>query len=146
MLGNLRELVVGVQSAGILVRSSATEIAASARQQEASGGEQAQTSVEIMSTTKEISTNTSQLLKTMEEASSVADFTGKATQSAQQDLTRIDSMMQQMVEATDAISSKLASLSERATNINSLVATITKVADQTKGTTCRKCSARCNWW
>lgn len=30
MLGNLRELVVGVQSAGILVRSSATEIAASA--------------------------------------------------------------------------------------------------------------------
>ena len=131
MLGNLRELVVGVQSAGILVRSSATEIAASARQQEATGVEQAQTSVEVMSTTKEISTNTSQLLKTMEDASSVADFTGKATQSAQQDLTRIDSMMQQMVEATDAISAKLASLSERATNINSLVATITKVADQT---------------
>ncbi|MBA5606222.1 CHASE3 domain-containing protein, partial [Duganella sp. FT3S] len=79
MLANLRALINNVQKAGIQVASSATEIAASARQQEATGVEQAQTSVEILSTTKEISANTSALLKTMEQATAVADYTTSAT-------------------------------------------------------------------
>ncbi|WP_229219598.1 methyl-accepting chemotaxis protein [Duganella sp. BJB1802] len=79
MFENLRALLNNVQKAGIQVTTSATEIAASARQQEATGIEQAQTSVEILSTTKEISANTSQLLKTMEDATAVADYTTSAT-------------------------------------------------------------------
>ena len=39
--------------------------------------------------------------------------------------------MGQMVAATDAINAKLAALSEKASNINSVLTTITKVADQT---------------
>jgi methyl-accepting chemotaxis protein WspA len=131
MFGNLRSLLNNVQRAGIQVTTSATQIAASARQQEATGIEQAQTTVEVLSTTREISANTSQLLRTMEEAGQVADYTTAATAEAQDNLKRMDQSMQQMVAATDAISAKLATLSEKASNINSVLTTITKVADQT---------------
>ncbi|MFS2140704.1 methyl-accepting chemotaxis protein, partial [Duganella sp. Dugasp56] len=131
MFENLRALLNNVQKAGISVTTSATEIAASAKQQEATGIEQAQTSVEILSTTKEISANTAQLLKTMEDATAVADYTTSATADAQNNLKRMDSTMQHMVSATDSINAKLAALSEKASNINSVLITITKVADQT---------------
>ncbi|MFC5550588.1 methyl-accepting chemotaxis protein [Massilia aerilata] len=131
MLGNLRSLLNNVQRAGIQVASSATQIAASARQQEATGIEQAQTSVEVLATTREISANTAQLLRTMEEATEVADYTTSATADAQDKLKHMDHTMQQMVNATDSIGAKLAALSEKASNINSVLTTITKVADQT---------------
>ncbi|MGK5027686.1 methyl-accepting chemotaxis protein [Janthinobacterium sp. RB2R34] len=131
MFENLRSLLNNVQKAGIQVTTSATEIAASARQQEATGIEQAQTSVEILSTTREISANTSELLKTMEDATAVADYTTNATAEAQNNLKRMDATMQHMVSATDSINAKLAALSEKASNINSVLITITKVADQT---------------
>ncbi|XLZ72405.1 methyl-accepting chemotaxis protein [Massilia sp. SR12] len=131
MFDNLRALLNNVQKAGIQVTTSATEIAASAKQQEATGVEQAQTSVEVLSTTKEISSNTSQLLKTMEDATAVADYTTAATSEAQGNLRRMDQTMQNMVNATDSINAKLAALSEKASNINSVLTTITKVADQT---------------
>ncbi|WP_323144062.1 methyl-accepting chemotaxis protein [Massilia phyllosphaerae] len=131
MLGNLRSLINNVQRAGIQVTTSATQIAASARQQEATGVEQAQTSVEVLSTTREISANTAQLLRTMEEATEVADYTTNATVDAQDNLKRMDQTMQQMVAATDSIGAKLAALSEKASNINGVLTTITKVADQT---------------
>ena len=131
MFDNLRGLLNNVQKAGIQVTTSATEIAASAKQQEATGIEQAQTSVEILSTTKEISANTTQLLRTMEEATAVADYTTSATAEAQTNLRRMDLTMQNMVAATDSINAKLAALSEKASNINGVLITITKVADQT---------------
>ncbi len=131
MVDNLRKLLNNVQKAGIQVTTSATEIAASAKQQEATGIEQAQTSIEILSTTKEISANTAQLLKTMEGATAVADYTTSATAEAQSNLKRMDHTMGQMVAATDSINAKLAALSEKASNINSVLTTITKVADQT---------------
>jgi methyl-accepting chemotaxis protein WspA len=131
MFNNLRKLLNNVQGAGIQVTTSATQIAAAARQQEATGVEQAQTSVEILSTTREIEANTSQLLRTMEEATTVAESTTNATAGAQHSLKRMDQTMQTMVAATDSISAKLAALSEKANNINSVLTTITKVADQT---------------
>jgi len=131
MFDNLRSLLTNVQRAGIQVTTAATQIAASAREQEATGVEQAQTSVEVLSTTREISANTTQLLHTMEEATEVADYTTNATAEAQDKLTRMDQTMQQMVTATDSIGAKLAALSEKASNINGVLTTITKVADQT---------------
>ncbi|MBV7539032.1 CHASE3 domain-containing protein [Duganella sp. sic0402] len=131
MFENLRALINEVQKAGIQVTTSATEIAASAKQQEATGVEHAQTSVEILSTTKEISANIAELVKTMEDATSVADYTTHATADAQGNLRRMDGTMQTMVTATDSINAKLAALSEKASNINSVLITITKVADQT---------------
>ncbi|MYM84671.1 HAMP domain-containing protein [Duganella sp. FT50W] len=131
MFGNLRSLINEVQKAGIQVTTSATEIAASAKQQEATGVEQAQTSIEILSTTREISASIAELVRTMEEATSVADYTTHATADAQDNLKGMDGTMRNMVAATDSINAKLAALSEKASNINSVLITITKVADQT---------------
>jgi methyl-accepting chemotaxis protein WspA len=131
MFGNLRGLLNNVQAAGIQVTTSATQIAAAARQQEATGVEQAQTSVEILATTREIGANTAQLLRTMEEATAVAESTTSATAVAQGNLKGMDQTMHDMVSATDSISAKLAALSEKASNINSVLTTITRVADQT---------------
>jgi methyl-accepting chemotaxis protein WspA len=67
----------------------------------------------------------------MEDATAVADYTTSATAEAQENLRRMDATMQNMVSATDSINAKLAALSEKASNINSVLTTITKVADQT---------------
>jgi methyl-accepting chemotaxis protein WspA len=131
MLSNLRTLITRVQKAGIQVTTSTTEIAASAKQQEATGVEQAQTSVEVLSTTKEISANTAQLVKTMEEVTRVAEYTTATAGEAQNGLARMDGTMQHMVAATESINAKLAALSDKASNINAVLTTITKVADQT---------------
>lgn len=131
MFDNLRTLLYRVQKAGIQVATSTTEIAASAKQQEVTGIEQAQTSIEVLSTTKEISANTAQLLKAMEEVTQVAEDTTAASTDAQGNVQRMDQTMQRMVSATDSINAKLAALSEKASNINNVLTTITKVADQT---------------
>ena len=131
MFDNLRTLLYRVQKAGIQVATSTTEIAASAKQQEVTGIEQAQTSIEVLSTTKEISANTAQLLKAMEEVTQVTEDTTAASTDAQGNVQRMDQTMQRMVSATDSINAKLAALSEKASNINNVLTTITKVADQT---------------
>ncbi|MET1081431.1 MAG: methyl-accepting chemotaxis protein [Pseudomonas sp.] len=131
MLVDLRAMLLKVQRAGIAVTSSTTEIAASSRQQEATSIEQAQTSVEVLSTTKEISANAQALVKTMEEVVQVADETTGSAEQARSNLGRMDQTMQRMVLATDSINDKLAALSEKASNINKVLTTITKVADQT---------------
>ena len=131
MFGNLRTLLYRVQKAGIQVATSTTEIAASAKQQEVTGIEQAQTSIEVLSTTKEISANTAQLLKAMEEVTHVTEDAARSSNDAQSNLKRMDQTMQRMVSATDSINAKLAALSEKASNINNVLTTITKVADQT---------------
>src|SRR6185295_1070055 len=46
-------------------------------------------------------------------------------------LTRMESTMRQVMEASSSINTKLAVLNEKAANINQVVTTITKVADQT---------------
>lgn len=131
MVDNLQALIRSVQEACMQVTASATEIGASAKQQETTGIAQAKSSAEIRSTTKEISINTAKLLRTMEDAIIVADYTTSATAVAQNGLQRMDVTMQNMVSATGTITSKLAALSEKSSSINSVLVTITKVADQT---------------
>ena len=131
MLDNLNELVAQVQKSGIQVTSSATEIAATARQQEATVTEQAATTNQIKATVTEISATARELVNTMNEVTGVAWKTSESASQGQASLGRMKETMQQMLDATAAISSKLAVLSEKASNINTVVTTITKVADQT---------------
>jgi methyl-accepting chemotaxis protein WspA len=67
----------------------------------------------------------------MEDVTRVAEYTATTTGEAQGSLKRMDLTMQHMVSATDSINAKLAALSEKASNINNVLTTITKVADQT---------------
>ena len=131
MVDNLNSLVAQVQQSGIQVNSSATEIAATAKQQEATVSEQAASTNEIMATVTEISATSKELVKTMEEISQVAENTARSAETGQGALNKMEETMRQMRTATDNITSKLAVLSEKAGNINTVVTTINKVADQT---------------
>jgi methyl-accepting chemotaxis protein len=131
MVGSLNTLVAQVQRSGIQVTSSATEIAATAKQQEATVAEQAATTNEIAATATEISATTKELVSTMDEVAEVAERTRNSAATGHGSLETMEVTMQQIVEAAGSIASKFEILNDKALNINSVVTTITKVADQT---------------
>ena len=67
----------------------------------------------------------------MNEVNQVANQTARMASTGQQSLAGMDQTMRQLAESTGSIGSKLSVISERAANINLVVTTITKVADQT---------------
>ena len=131
MVANLNSLVSQVQRSGIQVTSSATEIAATAKQQEATIGEQAKTTNEIAATATQISATTKELVNTIDEVAGVADRTRQSASDGYGELERMETTMEQIVEAAGSIAQKFEVLNEKALNINSVVTTITKIADQT---------------
>jgi methyl-accepting chemotaxis protein WspA len=131
LVDDLSVLVGQVQRSGIQVNTNATEIAATARQQQSTANEIAATTAQIGATSKQISATSKELVKTMNEVNEVAEDTTQLASSGQSAITSMESTMRQIMDASGSISSKLAVLSERTANINSVVTTITKVADQT---------------
>jgi methyl-accepting chemotaxis protein WspA len=125
------QLSSSVQKAGIQVGSAVTEIAATSKQQQATASEIAATTTQIGATSREISATSKELAKTMQEVSAVAEQTAVLANSGQAGLSRMQEIMPQVMEAAKSINAKLAVLNEKASNINQVVTTITKVADQT---------------
>jgi methyl-accepting chemotaxis protein WspA len=128
---DLCDLVGQVQRSGLQVNTTATEIAATAREQQSTAHEIATTSAQIGATSKQISTTSKDLVKTMNEVNQVAEATASLADSGKNALEGMEGTMRQIMEASGAITGKLAALSEKTANINSVVTTITKVADQT---------------
>lgn len=127
----LSVLVGQVQRSGIQVNTTATEIAATAREQQSTANQIAATTSEIGATSKEISATSKELVKTMNEVSTVSEETAELAGSGQNGIAKMESTMRQIMEASGSITSKLAVLNEKTANINTVVTTITKVADQT---------------
>jgi methyl-accepting chemotaxis protein WspA len=128
---DLSQLVGQVQRSGIQVNTTATEIAANAQEQQTTAHEIAATTAQIGATSKEISATSKELVKTMNEVNQVSEETANLAGSGQTSITRMETTMRQIMEASGSITGKLAVLNEKTTNINSVVTTITKVADQT---------------
>ncbi|MEO5742227.1 MAG: methyl-accepting chemotaxis protein [Vicinamibacterales bacterium] len=131
MVHRLSGLVTDVHKSGIQVNTSVNEIAASARQHHATATEIAATTTQIGATSKEIAATSKVLVKTMNEVAGVADQSATLAGSGHAGLARMEQTMRQVMEAAGSISAKLAVLNEKAGNINQVVTTITKVADQT---------------
>jgi methyl-accepting chemotaxis protein WspA len=131
MVGEVTGLVGQVQASGIQVNTSLTEIAATSKQQQATASEIAATTIQIGATSKEISATSRELVRTMGEVSTVAEQTASLAGAGQSGLVKMEETMHQVTEAATSISAKLAVLNDRASNINQVVTTITKVADQT---------------
>src|SRR3977135_379136 len=127
MVGLLRH----VQQSVFHVNTSVTEIVATAKEQQATATEIAATTTEIGATSREISATSKELVRTMSEVSMVAEQTATLASSGQTGLSRMEKIMPQVMEAARSINAKLAVLNEKAGNINQVVTTITKVADQT---------------
>jgi methyl-accepting chemotaxis protein WspA len=131
MADSLQEMIRRIQKSGLQINTSATEIAATAQEQLSTASEVAATTAEIGATSKEISATAKELAQTLKQISAVAEKTADLAGSGQAGLTRMKTTMQQVVEASAAIHSRLGVLSDKTGNIGSVVTTITKVADQT---------------
>ncbi|WP_454737667.1 methyl-accepting chemotaxis protein [Cupriavidus necator] len=131
MTGELTSLVGQAQRTAIQVTTSVNEIAATARQQQATATETAATTTEIGATSREISATARDLVRTIHEVSSAAEQTAGLAGTGQVGLSRMEGTMQHVMDAAGSVNTKLATLNEKAGNINQVVTTIAKVADQT---------------
>jgi len=131
MADELAALFGRVQKSGNQVDASVTQIAATAKEQQATASEIAATTTQIGATSKEISATSRELVRTMSDVATVAEGTAALAGNGQAGLARMEDTMHQVVHAAGSINSKLAVLNEKAGNINQVVTTITKVADQT---------------
>jgi methyl-accepting chemotaxis protein WspA len=127
----LNALIGRIQRSGIQITTSATQVAASGKQLEATMTEQVAATHQVVATAKEIAVTSKELLNTMAEVSSSSQAATTAANASQTDLARMETSMQRFMTATNSIATKLGTISEKANNINAVVLTITKVADQT---------------
>ena len=131
MITYLRSLIGKIQMSSVSLLSTATEIAATSKQQEETMSEFGASTNQAAAAVKQISATSQELLRTMNDVNQMATQTAAMASAGQQSLAGMDKTMRQLAESTGSINSKLAIISERARNINVVVTTITKVADQT---------------
>ncbi|APR35143.1 methyl-accepting chemotaxis protein [Paraburkholderia sp. SOS3] len=131
MAEELTSLVAQAQKSSLQVTTSVAEIAATSKEQQATAAETAATTTEIGATSREIVSTSRDLLLTMNEVSRVAEQSATLAGTSQNGLSRMEDTMRSVMEAAGSVNAKLAVLNEKAVNINQVVATITKVADQT---------------
>jgi methyl-accepting chemotaxis protein WspA len=131
MVLNLNSLIGQVQQSGIQVNSSATQLAATSKQQEAIVAKQVDSTNYVVQSVGEISDVSAKLVATMQQVASMSEETAEFASSGQTDLARMKEAIQRMELASESISGKLEAINDKASNITSVVTTITKVADQT---------------
>ncbi|MFM2163626.1 MAG: hypothetical protein RL325_63, partial [Planctomycetota bacterium] len=131
MKQGLHQLLTGVKTAGVTIDSGAVELAASSREQGAVAHRFGESSSQIASATRQISATGSELARTMSEVDQAVERTARLGESARGNLASVDATIRELSDASASIAAKLAAISARAASINSVVTTITKVADQT---------------
>jgi methyl-accepting chemotaxis protein WspA len=131
MTSNLASLLEQVQKSCAQLMSASIEIAATSNEQEATVGEFEASTSRVLTAVQEITATRQELARTMEGVQGAAEGTRQLADTGRTGLGNMEGTMEQLAEATSSISSKLSVISEKAGNINSVVTTITKVADQT---------------
>ncbi len=131
MTHSLGSLVRRVQNASIALMSTTTQFAATNKQQETTVSSFGASTNEIAAAVREISATSQELLSTMEGVRGVASETAGLAGQGRTGLTTMDTTMRDLAKSTTSISMKLAAIREKAADINVVVTTITKVADQT---------------
>ena len=127
----VRSLVSRLQRSSVALMSTATQISATSREQQATVNSYTSSTAEVAAATKQISATSQELQSTLEQVSRTAANAAELAESGRSGLQQMDGTMHQLSGATAAISSKLAVIREKANDINLVVTTITKVADQT---------------
>lgn len=131
MIKSLNDLISQAQRSGIQISTSTTQIAAAGKQLEATVNEQFASMNEVNATARQIAMTAGTLARSMDDVVRTAQETTNAASESQTNLDKIQSAMQKLAYTTSSISSKLKVMDEKANNINTVVTTITKVADQT---------------
>ena len=124
-------IVSRVRMVTVSITSTATEMAGSSRQQEEVAQGFGASSSEIAAAVRQITTTGSELVRKMEQLSSAATESAQHAAQGREGLQAMGQTMQQLAAATGNVAERLAAINEKASSINAIVDTITKVADQT---------------
>lgn len=131
MTDHLAGLIGQVQAASMAATASTTQIAASARQLEATVAEQAASTRQVTASSREISQRSQELVQTVGEVSETVKETAGLAQTGQGEIARMGAAMGRLVKATEAISTRLSVINDRANRISNVVTAINKISDQT---------------
>ncbi|HEV3167327.1 MAG TPA: methyl-accepting chemotaxis protein [Isosphaeraceae bacterium] len=131
MMGKIQTIVRRVRETSVALLSTAAQMGSTAREQEATMHGLGSSTTEIAAAVREISATSKELAGAMAEVNQRANQAAALATSGRSQLAAMETNMKQLVDSTDSISSKLAIIREKAENINVVVTTITKVADQT---------------
>jgi methyl-accepting chemotaxis protein WspA len=131
MVLNLSSLLGKVKHSSIRLTSTSNDVVAGRRAQESAIENFGSSTAEITTAAKQISGTSRDLLHTMSDLNRVAGESAALAGEGRQGLTRMAATTDHLNEVTGAIAARLAKISEKAKNINVVVTTIVKVADQT---------------
>jgi methyl-accepting chemotaxis protein WspA len=131
VIQNVHDLVVKVREASLSLYTTSTQIAATSREQEATMQNLGTNTNQIAAAVKEISATSSELTNTVNGVNEGAKQTGSLARTGRTGLAKMSAQMQRLAESTGGIAAKLSAVREKANDINVVVTTITKVADQT---------------
>jgi methyl-accepting chemotaxis protein WspA len=126
-----RSLIMRLQSSSVALMSTATQISATGREQQATVSNYSASAAEIAAAVKEISATSQELRTTRDGIAAAAVRSASTAEQGREQLEEMDATMSKLAGSTGTISSKLAVIREKASDINTVVTTITKVADQT---------------
>ena len=128
---DLNTLIQRIQESGVQITTSTTQIAASGKELEATVTEQLASTNQVTATAQEIAVTSRNLVKIMDQVAEMTKTTAADAGESRDQLQEMEYTMRQLTEATNSITSKLGIINKKANNINNVVVTITKVADQT---------------
>ncbi|VTT96877.1 methyl-accepting chemotaxis protein : Methyl-accepting chemotaxis protein OS=Singulisphaera acidiphila (strain ATCC BAA-1392 / DSM 18658 / VKM B-2454 / MOB10) GN=Sinac_4835 PE=4 SV=1: MCPsignal [Gemmataceae bacterium] len=131
MVAKTRRVIDHVRESCLSVLSAASQIAATARQQETTVAGLNDMTTQIAAAVREITAAGKALSGTMGEVNERANQAAALAAAGREGLGGMERTMGALVDATASVSAKLTSIREKADNINLVVTTITKVADQT---------------
>jgi methyl-accepting chemotaxis protein WspA len=131
MIEKIQHVVARVRESSIRLLSVASQIAATARSQEGTVASLSSSTSEAAASVREISATSQDLSGTMSEVNDRSNQAAALAAGGRDSLTKMESEIQNLIDSTASVSAKLGMIREKADNINVVVTTITKVADQT---------------
>jgi len=131
MTSSLREIVSQVKRTSVDLNATATELAAAGRQQEHAIHSLGASTSEAAVASRQIAVTGQELLGTMDEVAEVAAETASVADAGREGLAGIGATMTHLEQTTAAFADRLSAIRHRAEDINMVITTITKVADQT---------------
>ena len=131
MTGSLNSLVTRVKHASVTLTGTAAQLAATSREQDSMVQTLSSSTAETAATSKQISATSLGLQKTMEDVASLSGRAAEVAESGRVGLGQMRSSVESLEKATVSISDKLASIRDRASDITTVVTTMSKVAEQT---------------
>ncbi|MFZ4732663.1 MAG: methyl-accepting chemotaxis protein [Pirellulales bacterium] len=131
MTGSLRSLVGEVKLAGNELDATARSLSAAGDRQELALQSLGSSTSQAAVASRQIAVTGTELLGTMNEVATVAAETAQVASAGRTDLAGIGDSMARLEQSTADFTERLAVIRQRAEDINMVITTITKVADQT---------------